>query len=247
MDFKDHFSGHAALYRRYRPTYPAAVFASLAARAPRRALAWDAGAGNGQAALLLAEHFDSVVATDPSAEQLGASPAHPRVRYDVSPAERSGLPDASVDLCISAQALHWFDFEGYWAEVRRVSRPGALLAALTYNHPRVSAAVDVVLDAYIASILGDWPPERRHVNAGYATIPIPFRAVAPESWPMERLDDFEAFWGYCATWSAAQRASRRLGADPRAPFEDAMREAWGDPTQRQVVRWPLTVFVGTVA
>ena len=39
MTFKDHFSGHAALYSRYRPTYPEALFDFLAGVAPSRALA----------------------------------------------------------------------------------------------------------------------------------------------------------------------------------------------------------------
>ena len=56
MDFKDHFSGHAALYRDARPLPPADWFDWLAQQAPDRALAWDAGCGNGQASLGLAAH-----------------------------------------------------------------------------------------------------------------------------------------------------------------------------------------------
>ena len=67
MSFKDHFSGHAAVYHEARPDYPAALFDFLAGEAPSRELAWDAGCGNGQASVALAEHFEAVVATDPSA------------------------------------------------------------------------------------------------------------------------------------------------------------------------------------
>ena len=55
--FKDHFSGHAAAYARARPTYPDALFDWLAARCDRHDLAWDAGCGNGQASLALADRF----------------------------------------------------------------------------------------------------------------------------------------------------------------------------------------------
>ncbi len=34
--------------------------------------------------------------------------------------EDSGLPSASADLITVAQALHWFDLERFYAEVRRV-------------------------------------------------------------------------------------------------------------------------------
>jgi hypothetical protein len=37
--FKDHFSGHAAAYRDYRPHYPDALFQWLAKQAPSRHLA----------------------------------------------------------------------------------------------------------------------------------------------------------------------------------------------------------------
>ena len=96
--FKDHFSGQAATYAAYRPTYPPQFFAWLAGLLTRRSLAWDVGTGNGQAALGLAEHFDAVVATDASAAQLAHAAQHPRVGYRVAAAHASGLPDRSVDL-----------------------------------------------------------------------------------------------------------------------------------------------------
>lgn len=42
------FSGHAAVHARFRPTYPARLFVDLTALCPRREVAYDVGAGNGQ-------------------------------------------------------------------------------------------------------------------------------------------------------------------------------------------------------
>lgn len=244
--FKDHFSGHPEIYKRFRPVYPDALFAWLRAEAPGGGLAWDAGTGNGQAAISLAGHFEHVIASDPSAEQIAHATPHPRVQYAVARAEDSGLAAGSVDLALSAQALHWFDAPAYFDEVRRVLRPGGLVAAITYNHATVSPEVDAVLGAYIASILGDWPPERRHVNAGYATIPFPFERLEVPPFTLSREDTFGGLYGYCGTWSAARRAAKRLGADPRQPFEAALREAWGDPSTRRTIHWPLTVLAAVV-
>ena len=61
---KDHFSGHAACYQQFRPNYPEELFAYLASLCPNHRLAWDCATGNGQAAVALARHFDSVIATD---------------------------------------------------------------------------------------------------------------------------------------------------------------------------------------
>lgn len=42
MDFKDHFSAHAAAYAQARPGYPPELFAWLSAQCRGHALAWDA-------------------------------------------------------------------------------------------------------------------------------------------------------------------------------------------------------------
>src|SRR5579872_6222807 len=81
--FKDHFSALAAQYAAFRPTYPPELFAYLAGSCVHRRLAWDVACGNGQASGPLADHFDAVVATDASAEQIGAAAAHSRITYRV--------------------------------------------------------------------------------------------------------------------------------------------------------------------
>ena len=52
--FQDLFSNHAGSYSQFRPTYPKALYDYLAGLTPTRELAWDAGTGNGQCALLKA-------------------------------------------------------------------------------------------------------------------------------------------------------------------------------------------------
>ena len=97
MTFHDHFSGHASTYREARPLYPPALFDWLAREAPARALAWDAGCGNGQASVALATRFEQVVATDPSQKQLGNAVADPRIDYRNETAEHTTIADRSVD------------------------------------------------------------------------------------------------------------------------------------------------------
>ena len=81
MAFKDLFSGQASDYARFRPRYPAPLFAWLAAQVQRHRLAVDVGSGNGQAAIALAAHFDRVVAIDPSASQLAHGQALANLDY----------------------------------------------------------------------------------------------------------------------------------------------------------------------
>ena len=96
MVFKDHFSGHAALYRDARPLPPPDWFDWLAGQAVDLEVAWDAGCGNGQASVGLVAHLARVVASDPSATQIARAQAHERVDYRVEPAEHSSLVTGSA-------------------------------------------------------------------------------------------------------------------------------------------------------
>src|SRR5690606_31269747 len=122
------FSGHATTYAAYRPTYPPALLAWLEQQAPGCQHAWDEGTGNGQVAIAPAETFGAVLATDTSETQLPAAAAHPRVTYRQATYD-SGLPDRSVELVTVGQALHWFDLDAFFAELRRVLVPGGFFAA----------------------------------------------------------------------------------------------------------------------
>ena len=129
--FKDHFSSRAAAYAARRPTYPGAVADFLAQVSPGRALALDVGCGNGQLTSLLAARFEKVIATDASAEQVAGAKPLENVQFRVARAEAAVCEPGSVDLVTAAQAAHWFDLPAFFAEVRRVLRPGGVVALLT--------------------------------------------------------------------------------------------------------------------
>lgn len=244
--FKDHFSGHATDYRAFRPEYPPDLFAFLADVAPARDLAWDCGTGSGQAALALAEHFAKVVATDASAEQVKQAAQHPRVEYAVAPAEKCPLADHVADLVTVAQALHWFHFDGFFAEVRRVTRPGGLLAATCYYEPSVGPEVDPVLRGWEDFIRPYWTPERAWVDAGYRIIPFPFPELATPTFDLTANSTLPHFVGYLSTWSATKQYIKGNGSDPLENFLPAFAAAWGDPATVRTVRWKFNVRLGRV-
>jgi len=244
--FRDHFSAHADEYRVYRPTYPPELFAYLAAAAPARDLAWDCGTGNGQAALGLAEHFARVVATDGSAKQIAEARPHPRVEYAVTPAEECPLPDRTADLVTVAQALHWFDLDAFYAEVRRVSRPGGLLAVTCYCAPSAGPDVDEVLRRYQDLVRTSWPPGREWVDAGYRTIAFPFPELPAPHFDLTVDADLAWFLGYLGTWSATKEFTKARGFDPVAQLRGEFAAVWGDPAAVRAVRWEFNVRVGRV-
>lgn len=243
--FADHFSGHATEYARARPRYPAQLFEALAALAPGTALAWDAGTGNGQAAIGLADHFDQVIATDPSPPQLANAAIHPRVRYRLGTADQSGLADGRCDLVCAAQAAHWFDLPGFYAEAARVVRPGGVVSLWCYGRGRVSGPVDEVLDHFHTEVVGPyWPPQRHHVDSGYRDLAFPFPEVPFPGGEMRCHWSLQELLDYLATWSAVQRYRARHGRDPLDLIRGPLAAAWGDPAMARTVTWPLSGRAG---
>jgi SAM-dependent methyltransferase len=245
--FKDHFSGRAGEYTRYRPGYPAALFGWLSGQAMRHESAWDCGCGNGQAAIELTPHFRKVLATDPSRQQIEKALPHERISYSVATAEESGLEDGSIDLIVVAQALHWFDFERFYREVRRVADPDGLLAAISYGEVRVEGAPDKVVSRFYHDIIGPfWPPERRYVDQGYRNIPFPFTEIETPDFEMQAYWTLEQLNGYLGTWSAVKEYERNKGENPLDVIGVELQSAWSDPEHPRLVSWPLALRVGRV-
>ena len=245
--FQDYYSGHAADYRAFRPAYPKELFAHLASISPGRDLAWDCGTGSGQAAVGLAEHFARVFATDASADQVKNAEPHPRVEYAVARAEECPLSDQCVDLVTVAQALHWFDFDRFYTEVRRVCRPAGVLAVWTYELDSVNPAVDAMLRHFQADFVGPyWPPDRVWVDTHYRTIPFPFPELPAPRFKMTAEWNLPRMLGYMNTWSATKAFIKAQGFDPLGRLAGEFAAAWGDPAQVRTVRWELTVRIGRV-
>lgn len=256
MNFKDHFSRHADLYAKARPHYPEALFDWIVAEAPAPACAWDAGCGNGQASVALARRFARVIATDPSARQLGNAVAHPRIEYRNEPLDfstqdgrgyRTSLEARSVDAVTVAQALHWFDLPAFITEVRRVAKPGALFAAWCYANCSVTPTVDAVIAHLYDDVLGAyWPPERKLVDEGYASLDIPFAPVEAPRFEMRVDWTARQLLAYLTSWSAAQEYTHVTGHDAVAAIADALMAAWQDPEKARPVRWTLAVRAGRI-
>jgi SAM-dependent methyltransferase len=241
------FSPVSREYASFRPGYPPELFAWLARHVPAHDAVWDCGCGSGQASVALAGHFARVYATDVSPEQIAAAKPHPGVTYAVARAESSGLAAESVDLVTVAQALHWFDVEAFYAEARRVARPGGLLAVWTYPRPRFA---DQDLDArflhFYEHVVGPhWPPERRHVESGYHTLPFPADELPHPPFGLEFPWSLEQVVGYVSSWSATARYRQATGADPLPLLRDSLAPAW-PAGGTALVRMPIVLRAGVL-
>ena len=245
--FKDHFSKQAAGYAKFRPRYPQKLFEYLGSIAPSRQVAWDCATGNGQAAVGLASVFDRVIATDASEKQIANAQPHERVDYGVAPAENSGIGSATIDLIMVAQALHWFDLDRFYGEVRRVLRNNGVFAASAYNLLQVEPAIDAVVNRYYYEVVGPfWPPERKLVEQ-FADLPFPFYRVDAPKFEMTAQWNLDHLLGYLRTWSSTQRFIAAKGNDPLEQIMDDLRAVWGNSQQTRNVTWPLVLRIGIKA
>jgi SAM-dependent methyltransferase len=245
---KDLFSRGAEGYARFRPRYPPSLFDWLAEVAPGRVLAVDVGTGNGQSAVELGERFERVVALDPSEAQLANATPHPRVTYRPGPAEATGVDGGSADLVAASQAFHWFDHPRFYEEVRRIARPGGVVAVWCYGIDHLTPEIDAVVDELYSGTLGtSWEPERRLVEVLYRDVAFPFDELAPPRFEMEARWRLEHLVGYIETWSAlaTYRRTHAHLEEPMKVIVPKLARAWGDEGER-LVTWPLGMRVGRV-
>lgn len=245
--FQDYFSASAAGYALHRPTYPPELIEFLAGACSQAYTAWDCGCGSGQLSVLLAERFQQVTATDPSSAQLANARTHPKVEYRLGSAEASGLPDGSVDLAVAAQAAHWFNLTAYYVEVRRVTRPGGIVALVTYGNMVTDQNVLLILHNFYKNVTGPyWPPGRKHVEDGYRSFPFPFVELETPHLEIRREWDLPAVIGYIETWSATTALRQAKGDAPIEQFRRDLADVWGSKETVRVIRWPLSMRLGRV-
>ena len=243
---KDLFSQGSALYHQARPQYSTEIVDTILQHVPERCLAWDCGAGSGQFTQLLVPHFQQILATDLSQAQLDLAPQWANVSYRTCLAQDSGLADASVDLITVAQAIHWFDFDAFYAEVHRVLKPSGVFAAVGYGLIQVEdKAVNTEIQRlYAQTLKGYWDAERRYIDDLYRTIPFPFQEiVTPElclkyCWSAAQLLD------YLNTWSGLQHYLKQHTETPLLELQQLLRQ---QPTQVFGIQFPVLLRLGRLA
>ena len=242
----DNFSTGAADYASFRPESPEGIYDFLYSHVKCFDTAWDCGTGNGQVAAKLAERFKLVYGTDISKEQLAQAQKKDNIIYLTGRAEQTSLPDNNIDLITIGQAIHWFDFGKFYAEVRRVARPGALIAAWTYTVLKLTPEVNKIIDHLYNDITHPyWDKERQLVDAGYSTIPFPFEEIAAPGFSIVKHWNMEQLTGYLHTWSGVKHYMEKEHKNPIELILNDLKKAWGN-NDRLEVRWPVYVRAGIV-
>lgn len=242
---KDNFSKQAVSYAQYRPGYPKDLFEFILSQFTAREAAWDCATGNGQTAKELSPFFIKVFATDISAKQLENAVQAPNIFYSLQPAEQTQFEENSFDLVTVSQALHWFNFDEFYSEVKRVTKPGGWLAVWMYGGITISPAIDkLIRDHHDITLAECWDAERGHVNAHYTTIPFPFKEISCPKFEMTYQWSLEGIEGYLQTWSSLQKY---IAMHRHNPVEELMTQIGKHiESERIQVRFPIYLRMGQV-
>ncbi|MEO0339971.1 MAG: class I SAM-dependent methyltransferase [Bacteroidota bacterium] len=234
----DQFSKQAVTYKKFRPTYPSNLYGYILDFVGERKACWDCGTGNGQVASVLAAHFEQVYATDISQKQIDQATLHSKIEYSIQSAEQTNFPDQTFDLIAVAQALHWFDHPAFELEVKRVAKPGAILATWGYNLLRINPQINALLDYFYKSTVGPyWHPRRKHVDNSYTDISFDLEPIAVTNefsitvhWNLDQVQ------GYFNSWSSVQNyLIKNPGENPVDQLIADLKPRWKD----QQIQFPL--------
>ena len=241
---KDNFSTQSGNYSKFRPTYPSEFFTYLNSLIPIKKSAWDCGTGNGQVAYELAKTFDNVYATDISQSQIDNARKSTNITYSVQPAEKTTFTDNTFDLVIVAQAIHWFDFEKFYAEVIRTAKENAKLCVVGYGLIEISPEIYLIIRDFFTEVIGKyWDKERKYVDENYKTIPFPFNEIEVSTFENTHEWSLNHLIGYLNTWSAVKHYIKKNNHNPIEELEQKVATHWSNG-ELKMVRFPILLRIG---
>ncbi|TYP97476.1 methyltransferase family protein [Tenacibaculum adriaticum] len=241
----DKFSKQAAIYKKFRPTYPAELFDFIYSKCSNKDVAWDCGTGNGQVASILAESFKKVYATDISEKQIQNATRKENIFYSVDRAEKTSLPSNSIDLITVGQAMHWFDFAAFNKEAKRVLKPNGIIAIWSYGLLRVNTKINEIIDNFYTNIVGKyWNVERRHIDNNYDSIQFDFDEInISEKFQIQVTWSLEQLKGYINTWSSVQNyMEQNNGNNPVDELIKEIAKEW--KTDVKQITFPIFLRIG---
>lgn len=194
---------------------------------------------------MLSQHFEKVFATDISQKQIDYAWQAPNIFYAIADEMNGGLADESVSLVTVAQAIHWFNFEKFYAEVNRVAKPGAMIAVWAYSRLKISDEIEEIITDHF-NMLGDyWDAERKYVDDKYVNIPFPFKEIETPQFIMEMNWSLDDLAGYLNSWSALQKFIAANAFNPVDEVIQKIEPLWGSEDERKNV-FPIHLRLGIV-
>lgn len=162
--------------------------------------------------------------------------------------------ESSIDLVTVAQALHWFDHDTFYNQVKWIlKKPNGVIAAWCYTMSKTNDEFDPVFHNFYLESKPYWDSLRGLVDDKYTTIKFPFDPVdgcdhtGPFEFETKRLMTLGEFLTYIKSWSAYQTAKEKGVELLNDGVIEAFTNAWkGDENGRKIVTYPVYLRIGKV-
>ena len=205
----------SAAYDKFRPVYPACVGDIITSYMRSNGcsgfeVAVDAACGTGQSTFLLSDHFLHVIGIDISETQIRQAKlkleeldhANGNIEFKVGDAHNFPIESSSVDLLTCAMAWHWLDAEKFYAEARRVLKPGGCLAVYGHGSGVLVKDNDRVKNAFESAYaelfkFNCFAEENFHVMNKYKTVELPFSCTKRIEFDLQQkatIDQLIGLW-----------------------------------------------------
>jgi SAM-dependent methyltransferase len=233
----ERFSGLANLYARCRPDYPAAAidFVIQHCGLAPGALLVDVGSGTGISSRQFAERGLRVLAIEPNADmrRQAREDTAAALAYEARDgrAEATGLPDASADGVLAAQAFHWFVADAALHEFSRILKPSGWVVLMWNERDETdlaTAAYGNVVGPSKEAMSVEGP--RRQARKALGTCPLFHKAGQRLFGHAQTLDE-EGLLGRAFSASYAPRE-----AGERELYAAALREVFARFQERGVMQ-----------
>nr|XP_054762561.1 putative methyltransferase DDB_G0268948 [Lytechinus pictus] len=261
-------ASHADQYIKFRPTYSEEVCQKILRflnekRPPPHQLLVDVGCGSGQGTYGLSSQFERVIGFDVSPAQVEAATKEntfPNVEFKVSPAETLPLDDQSVDLITCFEAVHWFDFDEFCNECRRVLKQNGCLAIINYGDYKIEHEDEHItknLERYFKELERDlekfWLSKGKFAQDGLPGLQLPFpQSLREESLQLRCKWSVSQITGYIRSCSAFQRQLKTNPSDQVIKdYQSKVMSAVASPSSSPDdvilnIVWPLTLLLGRI-
>ncbi len=226
-------------YERYMSVWSRAVGEKfLAWLAPPKNARWlDAGCGTGAFSEMIVKRTapKTVMGIDPSPEQIAHARGHiPGVTFQLADAMALPFKDGEFDIVVSALVLHFIpDRAKAFAEMKRVLRPGGIVAAYTWERtssaefapyaPMVHEFRKLGVDPIMSPLVPEQSPDGMQATlekTGFSDIEVKRIEVS------RTFRDFGDYWDTQAlAFSPTGKTIAKLDAGQRSRLQDAMRAA----------------------
>jgi ubiquinone/menaquinone biosynthesis C-methylase UbiE len=181
-----------------------------------------------------------------SANQLKNAPQKANLNYKVEQVENTNFPDNEFDLITVAQAIHWFDFEPFYLQVKRTLKPNGIFAVIGYGLFSINYEIDLIIQSLYTDILGEyWDDERKYLDENYETIPFPFNEIKTPQFTSNFNWTYHQLIGYLETWSAVQHYIKKNEKNPLDIISKELKTAWGKQVAMPV-NFKIILRIGTV-